>query len=446
MDCARPWRVFWALTLSWGAACGFDTTPLGGGSAGTGSLTGAAAAGSTSSAGLAPRPEAGAAAPPSNSAVSVPVAGVPGSVVAVGSAGSGVTTPSAAAGSPATVPPPVATAGKPAPPAVPPVAGASAGGPAMPPARCDAVGSYGLRLRADVSWDVINGLTGPGRGPVEIYMLLEVNDVDAQTGAVDATGRVCGLALPAMASPLNCNGYEFRFADKLWEQRDLPQLAWRGTQTCAAASCKLQLAPPLDYLLGIHLDPADSPWPGAGTTPLSQFRDDDGDSLPGVTADIISLATTPTNANPSCYPSSGSSTGMSGSGAGGEAGRVMLGLRTKLEAALDLSAECRVTEATGALHSLELRAGGCMLETAWNPAQPAMGPMGHADNASLCTDDVRAAMDYSLPSYRVLAAGEAPATGSTIRDVSPSRGSVLQAVRLGPGHKPSCDQVRKAVF
>ena len=439
MERPPPWQLFLAAILSSGSGCGFDTAPLQGSGPGTASATSGAAGGSWL--------RDAAVADPRQSSSLVPIS------AGAASAGSSAAIASSAGASAPPIPltPTSSSAAQPTQvPSVPtaplgPVASA-AGAPASMPPRCEPVGSYGLRLDADLSWEgSANGLADPGRGHAELFVLLDVSQVDAQTGAVSATGRLCGLTLPAMTSPLSCNAYEYRFADKLWEQRELPALMLQGRYDCAADSCRLQLTPPFSYVLGIQLPPGRPDWPDAGTAPASQVPDHDTDGLPGVSAEIISQASAVPSANPNCsYTPLGVPTGGAGAAAESTTGRVLLGLHAQLGAAMDLAADCRVTRGTGALQALNLRAAGCQLNTVpWNPAQG--NPPGAGDTSSACTEEVRSVMDEALPSYHVLADGEAP-RGGTLRDVSISRGPVLQAVRFGPGPAPSCEQVRKAMF
>lgn len=310
--------------------------------------------------------------------------------------------------------------------------------------RCDAVASYGLRMSADLSWDASTWLTGPGRGTAELYVRVDVSEIDAPTGAVRATSRVCGLALPPMNSPVSCDQSQLRFADTIWDQDDLPELTLQGHYSCAANGCRLEWTPPVAHLLGIRLQPPDTSWPNPGTTTVAQHPDDDADGEPGMTAAVTTQSSLDPLANLTCSATSGGSTGAGTLER--EAGRVFVGLRVQLEAAIGLSSDCRATQGSGALHSLDLRTAGCVFDGGWNAVQVDIDADGTPDTAYACSEEGAIVFDLGLPAYAVLSAGEAPSPNPVSQDLTPSRGTQVQAVRFEPGTTPSCDQVRKAMF
>ena len=304
---------------------------------------------------------------------------------------------------------------------------------------CEAASSYGLRLSADVSWDATNAFADSGRGPLELYALVQVESEDPKTHAVSASGRVCGISLPPNGSALTCGVYEYRFADALWDRRELPKLRLEGSYECRPDGCSLKLAP-TSYLLGFKLDPPESPWPTAASTQASQYPDHDVDGMPGVSADIISQTSALPNA--ACASVAGVSAGQPG-----ESGRILLGLRAQLSAAVKLAPDCRVAEAYGALQALDLRAAGCMLSNAnWAAGNGNGNGNGNmAPSETPCPEELRLAADQGMPNYQVLSPGQAPTVSATGRDTSSSRGTVLRAVRFAPGAMPTCEQVRMAM-
>ena len=329
---------------------------------------------------------------------------------------------------------PDAQANDTAPPPPPPsVAMAGATAPAPPPTRCEVVGSYGLQITLDVSWESTATFGDPGRGPATLYALLRVEQADPQQPALSVSGDLCGLELPPFTSSVSCQQQQFRFADILWSERTRPALKSAGSAMCDAKGCALELEP-LTYTLGIRLDPANSPWPEPGSAMVDQFADEDVDSLPGVTAEVVTQVN---GNNPFCGSfMSARDAGMPMQMTQGQ--RLPLALRAQLMAAIGLGANCQVERATGAVPSLELRSAGC---TYPNFPQAAM-----SGNTS-CADEVRGAIDQNLPQFRVLGPGEAPTTAAAVRDTASSRGTQVSAIRFAAAGAPiTCRDVRAATF
>jgi hypothetical protein len=331
-------------------------------------------------------------------------------------------------------PPPVVQAGA-APPPLPSPDAAVSGDDAAPPlAHCEGAGSYGLQLAVDLTWEATSALADPGRGTAKLYALVQVERVDPQTHALTAHGQVCGLTLPPFATSSSCQQHQFRFDDGMWNQPTLPPLQITGSYTCAADGCRLQIEP-TTYALGIHLDPVTAPWPAPGSATADQFSDDDDDGSPGVSAEVVTQVGVV--GNPSCA----FLTGMQGGGAPmnmNQNQRLLLALRTQLSAAVITAADCHIDHAAGTVQLLDLRAAGCNFQSMGQPALDA----GNTN----CPDELRGAIDQSLPQYHVLATGEMPSATTPARDTTLSLGAQLSAIRFDPAMPVSCRQVRDAMF
>lgn len=302
-------------------------------------------------------------------------------------------------------------------------AGCSVACAAPAAARCDAVGSYGLRMLAEVSWDTTTWVDSD-RGPAEFFALLHVDSVDVQTHALAATLHACKLTLPEFDSSSACSRYQLQVPDAIWGDPSLPGEQLAGSYDCDTSGCSLRFDP-VSSVRGITLSDAQGPWPEAGSTSPLQFPDDDSDNIAGVSVDIFSKA----------------SVAIPDTDCGGEGddpisaeqiGRMPLGLRAQLRAALKLDATCTVSEPSASAASIDIRAANCLLEV-------------DAITSPSCNEMYRNFIDESLPSYETLARGEEP-SASDASDTEPSTGSVLQVVRFAPGEAASCEAVRAIKF
>ena len=368
----------------------------------------------------------------------------------------------------ATTPPPAAStvtdAGTTPPPATSP---SDAGSGKLPVAQCDGLGSYGLRAAIDVTWDA-TAWTDVGRGTVELYGLVQVESVDPMTHALSASFRPCGLTLPILSSSALCSSYELQFPESTWEAGNLPAQKLDGTYECDGAACTLALEP-ASYAMGIRLVEPHGPWPEVEDTTLSQFSDDDADGFPGVSIDVLSVASLPSGQN-SCtgssnptgtsqWPGSGSQTpGNQTPGNQGnqgnpgsqwpttptssapvvptEIGQLLLGLRAQLTAAMQLSSsDCELKEVKASDASVDLRAAGCFVTDGTYPSTAILG----------CSEELRAGYDETLPRYEVLEQGKTPkcsGSGSGPSSKEPSAGTILKAVRFAPGTQVGCEEAR----
>lgn len=346
----------------------------------------------------------------------------------------------AAASAPVVTPPPATeelTDAATTPPTAP---SASDAGNAEPPvARCDGLGSYGLRATVDVTWDA-TAWSDVGRGVVELYGLVHVDAIDPVTRAATASYRACGLVLPTLTSSALCGGYQFQFADAIWDARQVPAQRIDGSYDCDAESCSLRFAP-ASYSLGIRLPDPLAPWPDVKDTTTAQFSDDDADGFPGVSADVASAAGVPSpNACTAMTPT------MPGPGNQGPAnprpgasvppiqlGQLLLGLRTQLTAAMQLSPTCELEQSAASDPAIELRAAGCFVAEGMDPTTAMLS----------CNEELRANYDTALPGFSALEPGATPKrAGPGSERQEPSVGPVLKAVRFGSNEAVSCDQVR----
>jgi hypothetical protein len=196
--------------------------------------------------------------------------------------------------------------------------------------------------------------------------------------------------------------------------------------------------------LGIRLADEHGPWPELEDIIPSQFADDDADGFAGVSVDVTSLASVATAPNV-CSASNGNGNGPPpGRGnpmtmqpattppTAAPFGRLPLGLRTQLTAAMRLAPDCTLSDVTASDASVGLRAAGCFVTAGADPATASAG----------CSEEIQAEVDRSLPSYEVLDQGDLPSRGAG--NTKPSAGTLLQVVRLPA--QPDCAAVRKAMF
>jgi hypothetical protein len=346
------------------------------------------------------------------------------------------------AGTPTVTPPLPASSG-----------GADAGAGTPPPTlACASAGSYGLRAVLDVWWEGTAGADA-GRGSVELLGLLQVDAADPLTGATPTRFRACGLTLPELTNNEMCSSYQLQFPEATWAGQ-LPEAAVSGTHTCDAKGCVLQLAP-IHYTMGIRLADAAGPWPDSDDIAISQFDDDDADGFAGVSIDVVAQASVSTGQN-ACTTSSpnqgpGNTTprapSMPGAPSGpmtgrtppttqpifaAPLGRLLLGLRTQLTAAIALEPSCAPRGATASDATLDIASAGCFVSDGTDPATATLS----------CSEDLRMGVDESLPDYVVLKSGERP-DDSEVTVRKKSEGPLLQVVPLTTA---GCEQVRSAQF
>jgi len=342
------------------------------------------------------------------------------------------------------------------------------GGATPPSNACDSTGGYGLRVTVDVAWDGrdegLAALTDDGRGPMQIYLLANVQQADPNTQRVTASGRVCGVTLPPFYSSTLCESYQPIFPSALWESASLPNLTFDGHYECGPQGCVLSLGP-VTYVFGIRLDNPEAAWPSADETPMhcmgkangKCFPDDDADGEPGVgivlqtTGSVPGLWQDPASACREGYAYRAAPLSASPAvifGGARRSDRMMVGIRARVGASLRFNDDCKAGVGSAVAQYVNSRAAGCLVEPGtFDFVQPNAKPAG-ANEA--CTPDEVSFMDHSMPQYRVLGVGEAPATSSWMggrRDMSPSQGPTVQVVRFDSGATPiTCEQVRSARY
>lgn len=341
---------------------------------------------------------------------------------------------------------------------VPPAAASDAGTMKPPVMQCAGLGSYGLRAAIDTTWDA-TAWSDVGRGIVEVFGIVRVDAVDPQAQTATGSFRACGLILPTLNSSALCSSYQLQFPERLWDEAKLPEHKLTGTYECEASHCTLTLTP-ASFSLGIQLAELNGPWPDVEDTSPAQFTDDDGDGFPGVSVDVVSVASLPPGQN-ACAPtgsSTGSSQGPGNTGPGNpwpntpgtstptttpptlpaaQIGRLLLGLRTQLTAAMKLAPDCALEQSTASEATVDLRSAGCFVMDGTDPASASLG----------CSEELRDGYDQILPHYEVLEKGKVPGSSSP----GPGRpeespGTLLKAVRFEPGTQVDCERARALMF
>ncbi|MET0386266.1 MAG: hypothetical protein ABW321_09930 [Polyangiales bacterium] len=334
-------------------------------------------------------------------------------------------------------------------------------GAEAPGGTCDPTGSYGMRLTIDTTWKGLSGgladLTDDGRGSIQVYILADIAGVDAETQAVRATGRVCGITLPSFRSSVLCEAYQPVFPDEIWESPNMPRPELEGRYECGAQGCVLGLGP-VTYLFGVRLENPEAAWPEAGKTrevscPEQRqsgcFPDDDGDGRPGVQIRIDSRNEEEASSGSRCNngydiasPPLSSSAAAIFDGVR-RSNRLMVGIRARVGGSLRFDDNCQAARGTALAQYINSRAPGCLLEPgSFNVLQSS--PAGAND---LCSTQEAAFIDGAMPEYRVLAPGEQPESSQSVPDASPSRGPVLSVVRFPVEGMPiNCEQVRSAQY
>lgn len=325
-----------------------------------------------------------------------------------------------------------------------------------PIAMCDPRGKYALRVTVDAAWEGrdsgLMALTDDGRGPIEIYLLINVGDVDAETHQVATSGRLCGVRLPQFYSSTLCETYQPVFPDSLWESDKLPVPALGGSFECAEDGCVMSILP-TTYVFGIRLENPEASWPTAQQTPYLRcpeqpnnncFVDDDGDGEPGVTVHVEPGGTI--DPDGSCRLYAYNSPPLNASigaifGSVRRADRLHVGIRARVGGSVRFGAGCETAAGSALVQYVNSRAKGCYVlpGTAEINSRPA-GPQ------EPCTRTEAQFIDDSMPEYRVLGAGETPGTSRSNRDDSASPGPTVSVVRFPADSTPGCADVRQAAF
>jgi hypothetical protein len=326
---------------------------------------------------------------------------------------------------------------------------------------CDPTGAFGIRVTADAAWGGrktgLAALTDDGRGTVDVFILLNVQGVDAATKALSVTGRVCGITLPPFYSSTLCESYQPVYPDSIWEAADVPKLSLTGRYDCDGMSC-VESIDPYTYLLGFEMANREAPWPTSTETDTflcpsgrgaACFPDQDDDGHPGVEINLpTSGKVKPSTTSSSC------SQGYSVRGAPLSASvaaifdgvrrtdRIFIGSRMRVGTSVRLSDDCMSARGSAVVEYLDSRSAGCLVE-----AGTADFPGAAAGKNEACTATEAQFMDDNLPTYQLLGPGEVPDSTLNPTDKSMSKGPQTSVVRLGDAHAAiSCSDVRAAMY
>ena len=322
---------------------------------------------------------------------------------------------------------------------------------------CDPRGSYALRVSVDAAWNGRPGglaaLTDDGRGIIQIYLLVRVDDVDS-AGGLTTAARVCGVTLPAFYSSTLCEAYQASFPTSIWESPVLPVPSLSGKYECAADGCVMSMWP-TTYLFGIRLDNPEAAWPTAQQTPYLRcpslegencFPDDDVDGQPGISLDVQTEGTAPLMGACREYPYRGAPLSDSIAAIFGgirRADRLHVGIRARVGGSVRFGTDCATASGSAVVEYVNSRAKGCHVQPGTFDLVTNTGPAGYEEP---CRADEASFIDLSMPVYQVLGAGEAPEMWRSPRDMSPSTGPTVSIVRFAPGTVPGCPDARAASF
>jgi hypothetical protein len=320
---------------------------------------------------------------------------------------------------------------------------------------CDPTGNFGLRFSVDAAWGGrsggLVGLTDDGRGKIDVYILLQVQNVDPMTRRLEGAAHVCGVTLPPFLSTTLCEAYQPIFPPSIWESDTLRPLPLLGRYECAGDGCVLSLDPQT-YLLGFDMNNPEAPWPAAGTTNqlrcpagsgLKCFLDHDDDGQPGVRVEVQSggYAMGGTGCR-SRYEYRGAP--LSSSVAAIFDGvrrtdRLELGIRTKLGGAVRLADDCDSAHGSALAEYVNSRAAGCWVEPGTYNFPNGVG----AGQNERCQSREVTFLDENLPVYLLLSAGQTPDAGLNLADKSASNGPEIRLARLKGS---DCAAVRDAKY
>lgn len=323
---------------------------------------------------------------------------------------------------------------------------------------CDPRGYYALRISVDSAWNGRPGglaaLTDDGRGKIQIYLLVRVDDVDAATGELKPSVRVCGVNLPPFYSSTLCESYQALFPETIWDSAALPAPNVSGKYECAADGCVMSLWPST-YLFGMRMENSEAAWPTAQQTPYLRcpdlpggncFSDDDGDGDPGISIRVQTEGMAETVGACQMYPFRGAPLNDSiGAIFGGvrRADRLHVGIRARVGGSVRFGADCVSAAGSGVVEYVNSRADGCYLQPGTFDLGSIQGPAGYEDR---CREQEANFIDLSMPVYQVLGAGETPDGSRMPRDDSPSEGPTVRVVRFPVETVPGCAEARQAVF
>ena len=323
---------------------------------------------------------------------------------------------------------------------------------------CDPRGYYALRISVDAAWNGRSGglaaLTDDGRGKIHIYLLVNVDAIDADSGALQPSVRVCGVNLPPFYSSTLCESYQAWFPEEIWESASLPAPNVSGRYECAADGCVMSLWPST-YLFGMRMDNPEEAWPTAQQTPYLScpglpddncFADDDSDGEPGISIRVQTEGAAETAGMCRMYPFRGAPLNASiGAIFGGvrRADRLHVGIRARVGGSVRFGADCGSAAGSAVVEYVNSRASGCYVQPGTFDLGAPGGPAGPNEQ---CSEEEANFIDLSMPVYQVLGAGEAPGGSRMARDNTPSDGPTVSVARFATDIVPGCAEVRKAPF
>jgi hypothetical protein len=296
-------------------------------------------------------------------------------------------------------------------------------------------------------------LTDDGRGLIQLYLLVRVDEVDS-AGGLTTAARVCGVSLPPFYSSTLCEAYQAHFPAGIWESPVLPVPSLGGKYECAADGCVLSMWP-TTYLFGMRLDNPEAAWPTAQQTPYLRcpdlpdqncFADDDVDTHPGVSIDVQTEGSAPVLGACREYPYRGAPLSDSIAAIFGgvrRADKLHVGIRARVGGSVRFGADCTTANGSAVVDYVNSRASGCHVQPGTFDLVTNTGPAGPDEP---CRNDEANFIDLSMPVYQVLGAGESPAMWRNARDTTPSDGPTVSIVRFAPGTVPGCPDARAAAF
>jgi hypothetical protein len=316
-----------------------------------------------------------------------------------------------------------------------------------------------MRVTVDAAWEGrdsgLAAISDDGRGKIQIYLLVNVNDVDARSSEISASARLCGVTLPPFYSSTLCESYQPRFPDSVWESMHLPRPSIGGQFDCAADGCTLSIWP-TTYLFGIRLENPEATWPTAQQTPYLRcpdlpnnncFADDDDDGMPGVSVTVDTEGNVETGAG-ACRSYNYRAAPLSDTLAAifngvHRADRLQVGIRARVGGSARFSETCTAASGSALVEYVNSRAKGCLLQPGSVDVVTGSGPAGASEP---CRRNEAQFIDESMPMYRVLGAGEKPGVFRSTRDNTASTGPLVSIVRLVGSSAPGCAQARSAAF
>jgi hypothetical protein len=310
----------------------------------------------------------------------------------------------------------------------------------------------------DAAWNGRPGglaaLTDDGRGKLQIHLLVRVDDVDAASGELKPSVRVCGVSLPPFYSSTLCESYQAIFPESIWESAFLPAPNVSGKYECAADGCVLSLWPST-YLFGMRMENPEAAWPTPQQTPYltcpglpdeNCFTDDDDDGESGISLRLQTEGIAENAGACGMYPYRAAPLNASIGAIFGSvrrADRLHVGMRARVGSSVRFGSDCVSAAGSAVVEYVNSRASGCYVQPGTFDLGTITSPAGQDDR---CREAEANFIDLSMPVYQVLGAGETPSESRMRRDNTPSEGPTVSVVRFPSEVVPGCAEARQAVF